>query len=296
MIFIVIPVFNRKELTRKCLASIRKQSFADNEVILVDDGSTDGTSEMIKQEFPEVYVIKGNGNLWWAGATNAGVSYVLERGYNELDFILTLNNDLELPEDYLQILVNHSTLHEKAILGSVSVDIANTDRMDFCGVTWNEFTGRYYLKAKSFNYSYKRLISEKQIIYSDLLSGRGTLIPVKVFAEIGLYDSQNFPQYAADEDFSLRAKRKGWNLVVPSGAYLKSHVKETGADVANVELSLKYYKHIFFSIKSPLNLRIRYRWAIKNTKLKFLYFLMDSMKVLLSFSFKTIRKILTNSF
>jgi len=296
MIFIVIPVHNRKEFTRNCLCSLSKQTFKEYQVIVIDDGSTDGTSEMIMSEFPDVHIIKGDGNLWWAGATNEGVNYVLKNcNDNGIDYILTLNNDLEVPEKYLEILAYNASIIQKSVLGSVSVDIIAPEKMEFCGIKWNEFTGKYYLKVKDYNYSYNDLKDKLKRIDSDMLPGRGTLIPIKVFHEIGLYDSQNFPQYAADEDFALRARKNGWDLVIPTDVYVKSHVTQTGIDISKARFNLGSYKQIFFSIKSPLNLKTRYRWAMKNTRLKLLYFLMESIKILFSVSLKMIKRNLSVS-
>jgi GT2 family glycosyltransferase len=91
MIYIVIPVFNRINFTRECLISLRGQTYTDYKTLVVDDGSTDDTEEIIKREFPEVKVLKGDGNLWWTGATNMGIEYALKIGH-ENDFILTLNS------------------------------------------------------------------------------------------------------------------------------------------------------------------------------------------------------------
>jgi GT2 family glycosyltransferase len=293
MIFIVIPVFNRKEFTRNCLKSLSGQSYRDYKIIVVDDGSTDGTTEMIASEFPSVHIIKGDGNLWWAGATNAGVEYVLKNEKaSSTDYILTLNNDLEVNNDYLGKLASCASENPKAILGSVSVDISNVEKMNYCGVSWNEFSGKYCSKAKDYSYSFTELINQKQILNSDMLPGRGTLIPIKVFLEIGLYDSKNFPQYAADEDFSLRARRNGWELLVPTGTFLMSHIHEMGADVNDARFSLRCYKHLFFSIKSPLNLRIRYRWAMKNSPLKFFYFLLDCVRICITVTSKSFQNLL----
>jgi GT2 family glycosyltransferase len=258
---------------------------------VIDDGSTDGTSEMIMREFPRVHLLKGDGNLWWAGAMNEGINYVLKNfRYNEYDYVLTLNNDLEVPADYLTTLDHHADLNKKAIMGSVSVDITDPSHMEFCGIRWNEYTGKYFLKAKIYNHSYKDLKEKVKFIDSAMLPGRGTLIPIKVFSEIGLYDSQNFPQYAADEDFSLRARKKGWSLVIPTDVFVMSHITETGMDLGKARFSISSYKHIFFSIKSPLNLKIRYRWAMKNTRLKLFYFLLESIKLFLSVSVKMIKR------
>ena len=72
MISIVIPVHNRREFTRQCLACLAVQTYRNVQTIVVDDGSTDGTDIMISQEFPDVVVMRGDGNLWWTEATNWG--------------------------------------------------------------------------------------------------------------------------------------------------------------------------------------------------------------------------------
>ena len=77
MIFIVIPIYNRKELTLACLASFAKQTYSEYELVIVDDGSTDGSQEAIKKIYPEATVIQGNGNWWWAKSVNEGVLSIL---------------------------------------------------------------------------------------------------------------------------------------------------------------------------------------------------------------------------
>ena len=74
-IYIVIPVFNRLKFTKDCLDSLRKQSYGEFKVIVVDDGSTDGTYQHLKENYPEVIVLQGDGNLWWAGIHSPGTYY-----------------------------------------------------------------------------------------------------------------------------------------------------------------------------------------------------------------------------
>lgn len=77
MISIVIPVFNRKEYTRECLLSLKDQTDQRFKVIIVDDGSTDGTEDMLREEFPEVEVLKGSGSLFWTAGVNMGIRHAL---------------------------------------------------------------------------------------------------------------------------------------------------------------------------------------------------------------------------
>src|SRR6516164_5363299 len=87
---LVVPVHNKIALTIRFLESLRAVSYPKYSVIVVDDGSQDGTSRIVELRFPEVIVLKGHGNLWWSGATNLGVRYALKHGY---DYVLTINND-----------------------------------------------------------------------------------------------------------------------------------------------------------------------------------------------------------
>jgi GT2 family glycosyltransferase len=113
-IFIVIPVHNRKHFTRACLLSIRKQTLPNFKVIVVDDGSTDGTGEMIEEGFPDVILLKGDDNLWWTGDTNIGVEYALEQAdHDDYIYLHCMYDDTIVRPAYLQTLLDTALNHPK---------------------------------------------------------------------------------------------------------------------------------------------------------------------------------------
>ncbi|MEP6787005.1 MAG: glycosyltransferase, partial [Acidobacteriota bacterium] len=98
---IVSPVRNRREITLQCLRSLERIDAAglDIHTIIVDDGSIDGTSDAIRQGFPDVEIIYGNGNLWCSGAANLGIERALQY---EPDYILLINDDTVFDSNFLQ--------------------------------------------------------------------------------------------------------------------------------------------------------------------------------------------------
>lgn len=276
MIHIVIPVFNRWEYTKDCIESLLVQDYENYIIYIVDHGSTDGTRENITLNYPSVKLLLGEPSMWWTQATNFGISYVLNENYDKEDFILTINNDLVVSNDYLKNLIEATYKYPKAIIGSISVDIASRDNICFCGVKWNSYSAKYNSYAIQ-NDSYLKLINSLTFIESDLLPGRGVLFPINVFNIIGLYDEKSFPHYMADEDFSLSCRRMGYKLIIPTNCIVFSYVNETGLGKTNKNLSflIKY----FTSIKSPSNLKYRWRWAKKNASTpSIIYFFIDTLR------------------
>jgi len=280
-IWIIIPVYNRKKMTRTCLESLTKQEFRNFQIIVIDDGSSDGTQEMIEGQFPRVHLIKGDGNLFWAKATNLGVNEALKKA-NQDDYILTLNNDLTVKPDYLNQLMNLASKSPKSLIGSISLDSDDNERILDGGVRIHWLTAKFeHLKADK---KYKELMGEDEMTQTvDALPGRGTLIPVNVFKEIGLYNAEQLPQYAADYEFSIRSKRRGYQLLINYQAIVVSHIKETGLNNAACFLRWRDYLKSFVSIRSANNLH--YRWNFSRLCFPgikgYSFFIMDTARVIL---------------
>ncbi len=278
MIYLILPVFNRLHFTIDCIESLKRQTYNEYKIIVVDDGSSDGTAASLENNYPEVIVLRGDGQLWWTGAINMGVKYVLQHATSKEDFILTLNNDLSVGPEYFQNLIKTYQNNAPCLVGSVTVDIDNPELVNYCGVKWNEYSAKQRSPIE-LPISLKELQSHAMDIESDLLPGRGVLIPLKVFDQIGLYDAKNFPHYAADEDFSLRARKAGYRLMVSSNAFVYSYIRESNLAGKHTKRTLAYWYDFFFSIKSSCNLRNRYHWARKHAKYPLLYFTIDLSRI-----------------
>jgi GT2 family glycosyltransferase len=104
-----------------------------------------------------------------------------------------------------------------------------------------------------------------------LLTGRGVLIPVQVFHEVGLYDEKHFQQ-CGDIDFPIRAKNMGYNLIVSYDAVAKSHVESTFDTNVSDFYTLKDLKRYFFDVKSNYRLKYHFFFSL-NTSKNFFYFI-----------------------
>ena len=115
---LVIPVYNRRETTLQGLRSLSRINTENLlvKIFVVDDGSTDGTGEAVKNNFPEVELIKGDGTLHYAAGTNRGIEAALEW---KPDYIVTMNDDSVFHEEFLQRLMRTAEENPHSIVGSL---------------------------------------------------------------------------------------------------------------------------------------------------------------------------------
>lgn len=266
MIYIVIPSLNEKSFIRSFLNDLCNQSFSDFKVIVSDNGSTDGTKEFIKEKYPEIKLIENNQSFWWTKSTNMGVKYAIKNSKSSNDFILTINCDLSINYNYLESLISCSQIYQNSIIGSLNIDRLPNEII-FGGVRINNFTAKHSMINLNKVYSNDESFKDQK---SDALPGRGTLIPINVFKLIGLYDEM-LPHYFADYEFSMRAKRNNFNLVVSykspvfseySGLHFKNSKK----------LTLAQLLKSFFVLKSPNNLFRRGIFIYKIVPLRYFLF------------------------
>lgn len=246
--FICIPIFNRVALSLKCLASINESNYKNFQVVICDDGSTDNSSVLIKQKFPEVIIVQGSGNLYWTGGTAMAVDKALELSSNS-DLIFTLNNDTEILHDTLQNLYDLHLKYPSSLIGALNVfydDIRKIEPSAF-----KKKGGIFFSEYQRSIHKYGELVGEKnKIIEVDSLSGKGVLIPVNVFKKIGNYNYHMLPHYFGDTEFTIRAQNMGYKIYLDNNSRVLSHVEETGLGTIKKKTKLLAYIKSFNDVRS----------------------------------------------
>lgn len=269
-IYIVVPVHNRKALTERFLECLSKQTFRNFSVIVVDDGSTDGTAELISDKFPEVTLLRGDGALWWSGATNLGIRHALLNA-SDSDAVLIINDDLEIDPVYLDRLYDVWQSNPNTLIGSVVVDLDDPERIFYGGETRD----RWFAKSSWLNTG--RRLSEfgsDHRVRVSVLNGMGTLVPASAFRKIGLYDEKHFQQ-GGDDELSARASNNGYSLIMTYSAVVKAHPETTAGINVQRDYSIGDLKTFFFGVKSYYRLKYRFFFAynISRNPLAFCSFL-----------------------
>lgn len=211
-ISIIIPVFNALAHTQNCLKQLKHELSSHPTgkhftIIVTDDGSTDGTGEWIRNNHPEVILLKGDGNLWWSGGINMGTEYALKE--LNADYVLWWNNDTTAGEGYFRKLLEIVDGDAPKIGGS-KIYYANTSKIWSMGGIFDTTSGRKYMMGMNE----PDMAVYNEITPADWLPGMGTFIHKDVFKTIGTVDDVNFPQYHGDSDFTYRATLAGYKILV----------------------------------------------------------------------------------
>jgi GT2 family glycosyltransferase len=211
MVAVVVLSWNGCEDTLACLRSLAALDPPEPLVIVVDNGSSDGTADAVREAFPGVELIETGANLGFAGGNNAGITSGLERGASHL---LVLNNDIEVDPGFVNALVEEAARHPDA--GALCSTILFADPP---GLIW--FAGASFDPHSGYN-GRQRGYREPDdgrfaaVVETARACGAAMLVPRAVLEAVGLFDEELF-LYVEDTDWSLRARAAGYKLyVVPA--------------------------------------------------------------------------------
>lgn len=203
-IAVLLTCHNRNEKTLTCLDSFynaNKQEGYSFDIYLVDDGSTDGTGDTIKQFFPAVNYILGNGKMFWAG----GMRLAWKTALKSKDYyaFLLLNDDVILYEDFLDHLIK---TEEYAILNDGRKGIYTSATID--NFTNKITYGGEKIETNHFVVRHKLLIPKEYPQKCELTNANILWISKETVDIIGVFD-MHYTHGIADFDYSLRAIDKG---------------------------------------------------------------------------------------
>ncbi|QDA58886.1 glycosyltransferase family 2 protein [Hymenobacter jejuensis] len=261
MLYIVIPVFNRLKYTRACLDSLRKQTNPNFRVVIVDDGSTDGTATVLAADYPEVTVLPGTGSLFWTAGVNLGLRYALEQGAT---WCMTMNNDVVAYPDFVARMMEAAESRPPALYGAFELD-ASTQEPIYGGGWLDWRTGSFRNLLHELTPEQRRGLHRTQN-----LPGRGLLIPREVFDRIGMFAEKVLPHYYADYDFTHQARLAGFEVYLNFDAHLGTYPEESGDTQNRQRKSLRNYYNHLFSIRGGANLRDFTRFARRNCPPRYL--------------------------
>jgi len=212
-IAVLMTCFNRRQKTLEALASLSAQRSVDHlevTTILVDDGSQDGTSEVVTERFPGVVLLQGDGSLFWNGGMRKAFEYALSIGF---DGYLWFNDDTVLDEDALHRLIacsDNASLSSGPAIVVGSVRDPRTGERSYGGVTRRVSKLRLDFVPT--------LPHQRNPVPCDTMNGNFTLIPALVAGQLGNLDNA-FRHQLGDFDYGLRATAAGIPVILAPGYY-----------------------------------------------------------------------------
>jgi len=245
LISVVTLNWNGIQVVEKCLNSLRRQTYAPLEIIVVDNASTDGSTELIRRDFPEVKLIVNEKNLGFGGGNNVGIR--ASRGR----YIMMLNNDTRLVPECIQALKDAIEKDEKygACASKILLEYED-DLIDAAGIAVcldGLSIGRGRLE-KGHLYD-----EETEVFFA---SDGACLYRRKMLEDIGLYD-EDFFAYADETDMGWRAQLAGWKCIYNPKAVVYHFHSATAGKYSPFKAFLVERNRIWVAIKSfPLSLLV----------------------------------------
>lgn len=220
-IHILLPVHNRRAVTVRFVEALARQTWREFRLVLIDDGSSDGTADAVRAVLPDAVVITGQGDWWWAGSLDQGCRYLEASGVCDEDVVLFINDDLSLEDDFLSRAMAEIASLSETLLLARQVDIA---------------TGREIGMGGGVHADVVRMRFAETGKTEDVncLPTRGLFLRWKDYKATGGFCPDRLPHYLSDYEFTHRAWRKGLRLKVAEGAQVGVQLEKSGESAATV--------------------------------------------------------------
>lgn len=245
LVSIIIVNWNSKEDLRECLESFPKVKYPNHEIILVDNGSRDDSVEFVKNNFPKIRIVRSNKNLGFAGGNNLG----FEKSKGK--YVLFLNNDTIIVEDFLTPLINF--MEEREDVGIVQPKIL-FHRPNLPLHHKINSVGSFLLKS-GFLYHQDYGMADKKYSYPyEIFSAYGAcfLARKKIIDEVGLFDERYFA-YFEETDLCHRVLLNGWKIMVLPDIFIYHKGAKTAEKLPTAFIQYHSFKNRIFTYLKNLD-------------------------------------------
>ncbi len=219
-VWVVIVLYNSYGDTAACLKSLQAATYPNLRVVLVDNGSTDGSGERLWQEFPEVTHLRNELNLGFAGGCNAGIRAALDHGS---DYVCLLNNDTLVEPGLIEPLIDRAAATPQAGILGGKIFYADPP-----GLIW--FAGGTIDRRRGFTGHRGQDLTDAPAFNTagpvDYITGCLFFVRAGLFLDLGLLDERFF-MYAEEVDFCLRARRAGFICFYEPAAVIYHRISRT---------------------------------------------------------------------
>lgn len=229
-IYILLPVHNRCAVTQKFIECLAAQTYANYHLVLINDGSIDGTTQMVQARINALTVLEGQGNWWWAGSLQQGINWLNKNKIEDSDVVMFANDDIVFDVDFLQ----------KAV--SILDDLNRTLLLPHL---YDEKTGlreETGVHADLKELSFVKATSLEKI---NCLPTRGIFMRMCDLQIIGGFRPHLLPHYLSDYEFTIRAHKKGLKLVTNGEITIQLDKQQTGFHSLEGLKFFDYLKRLF---------------------------------------------------
>lgn len=269
-VYIIILNWNGKELTLDCLKSLSKVQYDNYKILVVDNGSIDGSVKAIAKQYPKVEILPLESNLGYASGNNAGFEYIKKTNSN---FIIFLNNDTIVAPNFIEPLVK--SLNVDSAIGQTVPKIYYANHINkiwYAGGKVNLWIGAVF--HEGIRKSDAELYQQSKI--TDYATGCCFCMRTADYAELGGFDT-SFPMYGEDVDLSLRIGETGKKVMfVPESNIWHKVSASVGGELSTSKFKRKirglvkvFNKHT--NILQKVTIGISWTVSIPYFLIKFIY-------------------------
>lgn len=226
----VIPTYNSFNTLKACIISLQKQTIGLMEIIVVDNGSTDGTSKYLRKKFPEVKLVSLKTNTGVTGGRNSGINKASPKS----DYILFFDHDMVAEKDMVSKLLK--VAEENPLIGVVTPKIyyyEDKKRIWSAGTSINLWTGKIVFRGG-------RDLGQYEKTEEVPIAPAAMLVKKEVIKKIGGFDNTYYVTYE-DTDFCFRAKADGFKIFYTPSAVAFHKISPTLEGEADRLLSRAYW-------------------------------------------------------